>query len=463
MNVLNHNSTCKEAELYYYDFICDKGHQLIPVSITDHIERCHVCQQEVEQLKKILSQTEDQTSSHRNKNRAAVTKWLELHLAYIGKPVTCREVRPFLPGLLDTSVKVRIPTPITVHLEKCQQCREDLEVIREFNLGQDQLWQLGQILTGEVSEELPLEAAKMQQLQRIASRITERPESGVATIYNIGKPAKTSQVSESDGIYAGFPIKVDVVAGEDRTEKERPVSRVDISAFLKGKTRVINSASLIKPAMVAAAIILVVVALFVITPTAKAITIKHIYKAIEKIKNVYIAKFAAGNPEPKQELWVSRELNIYMAKAGNEMVLWDIGNGIRKTKLSDTGTISTLQLTEETLGDIKQKMSGYLGLVPFESMSEIPVDTMWKRVVDEGLEIKTGIEVYDLTWKRNTHDGSLVFYKWRFFVDTETNLPQKTEVYIKLPDNSEYTLWVVIIVENLSISQMQNVLEQATF
>jgi hypothetical protein len=49
-----------------------------------------------------------------------------------------------------------VPTPITVHLDKCQQCSDDLETIRQLKLTHKQLCRLGQLFAEEfgVDEEL---------------------------------------------------------------------------------------------------------------------------------------------------------------------------------------------------------------------------------------------------------------------------------------------------------------------
>ena len=87
MNALNYNSLCQEAQLHYYDFICDETHSSVPDSITDHIEQCQHCRQQIKQLEEVLSQTEDQAISGQDQTRVAITKWLELHLVYIDKHV----------------------------------------------------------------------------------------------------------------------------------------------------------------------------------------------------------------------------------------------------------------------------------------------------------------------------------------------------------------------------------------
>ena len=168
--------------------------------------------------------------------------------------------------------------------------------------------------------------------------------------------------------------------------------------------------------------------------------------------------------EPKQELWVSREFNFYMTKTGSNLVLWDIDNGLRKTKSPDIGTIETNQLTEGRIAGIEKKISGSLGLMPFENMPDIPVNHKWDEVTDNYPHAAAkGLEVYDLTWVIKKHSGLVVFKKWRVFVDAKTNLPHKTEWYQKLTADEEYTLLSVNVVKYLDRSEIQAALKSGGF
>ena len=127
------NSLCKQAELYYYDFLFNESYEPIPEFIINHINKCQHCQQQLNQLKGVLSQAESQVEPEKMQVSSAITEMLKLHFAYIGKPVTCETVRPFLPSLLEPALEVRIPTPITAHLDNCRRCSEDLETIQRLN------------------------------------------------------------------------------------------------------------------------------------------------------------------------------------------------------------------------------------------------------------------------------------------------------------------------------------------
>jgi len=165
-----------------------------------------------------------------------------------------------------------------------------------------------------------------------------------------------------------------------------------------------------------------------------------------------------------QELWVSRTLNIYMSKTRDEGVLWDIPNGIRKIKHLDTSLTDMTQLTDDDISVINKKMSGSLGLLPFNAISEIPPDAQWNRVADHDSEtIAKGTEVYDLTWVEKKHVRFVIFRRWRFFVDSDANLPQKIKRYKRLANDADFTLEAIMTPEYLSISQMQNVIKEFSY
>ena len=561
----NPNLLCKQSELYYYDFLSDESRGLIPESIVNHIEQCQQCREQINKLKAALSQADD-LESEQGQVQSAVTAMLKLHFDYIGKPVTCNIVRPFLPCLLDPALEIRIPTPIITHLHNCQQCSEDLDIIRRLNLNRKQLCRLSQLFAekpagndiscskaqnaissvvsmvfSEVDSEVlkhlcrcpvcrgllykerqkncenlpersqslefPCESvsahdifdyvvpygidpandeyakfrksftshviacptclAKMQHLHETIYYIAERAESDVVTVYHVDESAKAEARSESDDIYAGFPIRVETADCEDEVNIGRSASTIAFGAALKQKISAMKLKPLAKTAVAAAAVILIGVALFLSTQTAGAVTIDQIYKALVKVKNVHISRFD-DKKKPIQEKWVSRSLSIYMTetmtKTGKELVLSDIPNVVRKTKHLETNSVETALLSAEMITKIEKTISGFWGLVPFADLSVIPDDVEWGRVTGDDLKEATeGIRAYDLMWIEEAYDGSVVLRKWRVSVDPETNLPQKTEFYRRLPADTEYILESIEVVEYLEDSEIRTVIKDFGF
>ena len=559
----NPESNCMNAQLYYYDFLSKETRAGIPESALEHIIQCLNCQAEMDKLKVLLAKADERIETEQSRKNSAITALLRLHFAHIGEPLKCNTVKLFLASLADPVLQIQIPTPITVHIDKCQACCDDLLTLRDLHLTHEQLFRLGRLLekkpdddtvscsqaqtailavvfmafretNAEVLRHLcicpdcrkslyeyrenvckdldsrigqgqfPCESvsatdifdyvvpygidpandqyakfreslishlrscrtclAKMQELHQTIYNITERAESEVVTIYHIDESAKAQAISESDELYAGFPIRVETPGRENRVNVEQPGAIIDFTARLKHKVSVLNVKAFLKTGIAAAAVILIGLALLLNAPSAKAVTIEQIYTALENVKNVYIATFDPNKTEPLQERWVSRTLNIYMSKAGKELVLRHIPNRIKKVKDLDTDLVETRPMSTEMVTEIEKTISEIFGLLPFTDISDIPPGAELNILTDDALQVNTeGIEVYDLTWTEKTYDGSEVFFKWRFFVEPKTNLPQRAESYRKLTTDSEYNLKIVMIVEYLSDGKIEAIFKEASF
>lgn len=566
MIVPNFDSLCRQAEPYYY-FLFSESYELIPASILSHFEHCQHCQEQVNQLGYLLSQAKGFIDLEPGQVSGAIAIMMNLHFAHIDKPVTCRIVKPFLPSLLDPALEIRMPTPITAHIDNCRQCSEDLGTIRKLNLGRKQLRRLSQLLSERLGEDnvscskaraaifavvhmafqetteevlkhlctcpncrkalyefrdvmrkeyeeiqhggidqevfpcekvpitdifdyvvpygldpaadqyakfrkpltshmraCPTCLAKMQQLHTTVYRIAERPESDVVTIFHIDESAKAKAATESKDAYAGFPISVQITSREERVKAEQSASTVSFTAVLRQKMSAVNIERFAKTGVAAAAAILIAIALLLNIQPTKAVTIDKIYKAIEKANNVYIASFIPDKKEPIQELWVSRTLNIYMSRTGKELVLWDLANKAGKTKHLDADLVETTPLSNELIAEVEKMITGSLGLMPFDEVSNIPEDAEWSRVAeDEGETIDKSIEVYDLKWVEKRYGGSAMVKKWRVYANAKTNHPQRVKWHEKLSPDGEYILERITLVEYLSDSKIQAVIKDASF
>jgi len=154
------NSKCEQARGFYYDYLCGTAHESAPPEIFAHLRQCSFCKTEINRLKAELKETGNAVADSVKESASISITNLKLHFAYIGALVNCKTVRPFLPGLADAVLEVGVPTPITVHLDKCQQCSDDLEKIRQMKLGHRQLCRLAQLFAEEATfeEELCTEA-----------------------------------------------------------------------------------------------------------------------------------------------------------------------------------------------------------------------------------------------------------------------------------------------------------------
>jgi hypothetical protein len=543
------------ARLYYYDFLNEESRGGIPKSALEHMTECPGCRAEISRLKAVLVDTDKTTESEQSRRDSAISNLLGLHFAYIGEPVKCNTVKPFLASLADPVLQIRISTPITMHVDECRVCCDDLLNLRDLHLTHKQLCRLGQLLAGEPTEdavscsqaqaaigtvvsmvfretnaeilkhlytcpdcreqlylrreavhtkllhdgmsqnEFPCEKvlatdiydyclpygidpaddqyidfreslashlrgcptclAGMQELHRTIYSIAGRAESDVVTTYDIDEPAEAQSLGESGELYAGLPTSAETAACEDRVDVEEPAATVDFTAGLKHKVSAWNVKPLLKMGLAAAAVILIGLALLLNAPAAKAVPIEQICRAMGNIKSVYVATFGRDGTGRTQERWASGTLNIYMSKTGEELVLFDIPNKVKRVRHLDAGLVETAPLSDEMIADIEKTISRTLGLLQLERISDLPENGQWSRPDGDALRAitnDTDVDVYDLTWQK--YGGSVTF-RWRLLVQPKTSLPQRTEFYQKLSGDSEYTLMSAMDVEYLTDSEIQ--------
>jgi len=562
--MISHNPdiNCTDARLYYCDFLSRETRKSIPPGTFQHIKECRNCQMEMDRLKDLLVKADEKFETEQSRKDSAISTLLKLHFNYLGEPVKCDTVKPFLTSLADPALRIRIPTPITLHLNKCKACRDDLQKLLDLYLPHKYLCRLGQLLADEPGEDnvscskaqaaipavvsmafhetnaetlkhlcicpscrnslylhresvrkelmlkgtpqdgfpcesvsaadiydyclpygidpaddeynkfresltshvrrCPICLAKIQELHSTISNISERAESGVITVYNIDESTKTKANSESEA-YAGIPVGTETANNKDYTHAQKP-KIYDVAARLKNdKARALNVKQLLKVGLAVAAVIVIGFALlFNSSPAAGAVTIEQICRAIENAKNVYIASFTTSKTEPTQEIWVSRTFNTYMTKTAEESVLLDLENKVGRVKNYTTGSVKSSPLSTETITATETLIAGFIGLVPFANVSEIPKDAEWNRAENDLEGDTETIEIYELTWFDKSEAGSPVFNKWLFFVDSKTNLPQRIKLYSKLSGDTEYTS-SVMEVKYLSDSEMSVIINKASF
>jgi hypothetical protein len=141
------------SRLYYYDFLSEETRGGIPESALEHMTQCLNCQDEIDRLKALFERVDERIASEQSRKDSAISTLLRLHFAYVGEPVRCSTVKPFLASLADPVLQIRIPTPITMHLDECRACRDDLLELRNLHLTHKQLCRLGRLLGDEPTED----------------------------------------------------------------------------------------------------------------------------------------------------------------------------------------------------------------------------------------------------------------------------------------------------------------------
>ena len=457
MKTGNLNSSCRDAELYYYEMLSGEGAGSVPAGVEDHIRRCSRCQEEMERLEGVLSEDGSRLKPGVAGASTNIVGLLKLHLAYIGKRVSCEIVRPFLASLCIPELEIRIPTPITAHLHRCRRCSEDLERIRGLNLDVKGLRHLCEVFAGVRSGE---KISKGDELEDVVREIVGREEPEIVTIYHMEEPAKTEGESKGDEVYGSYQIRVEVVEPEEAAEGA--ASWINFGEAVRQRISRVSWRPYVRAAAVIAAVALMA-AIMLNTPAAKALTIGEIYDAVAKMKNVYIAKFVPGEAEPLVERWISRTLGISMTKTGGESVLLDIRRGLKKTAEAGSSIIETSALGSDDIAAMEAKIRGSLGLMPFYDMGEVPEGAEWMRVSGEELEFAAGAEVYDLKWTVKLRNESVVLRKCRFFVGGGTRIPERVEVYTQLPLEEGYGLETVLTVKHLSDGEMEEAVKASSF
>ena len=125
--------------------------------------------------------------------------------------------------------------------------------------------------------------------------ISERGDSGITTCFTFREQGQQSVQTESNE-YANWPIEVQVLSPEklESTKAAR-------SSAPRQRTLLLNLKRQIKPALAAAAVILIGVAFFFGTSAARAVDLDRIYKAVKIAPNIRITRFKAGETEPERE------------------------------------------------------------------------------------------------------------------------------------------------------------------
>jgi len=539
------NSACSQALPHYYDYICGEAKELTPGEVLEHINRCGHCQDEINRLKDELAKKNNYGEHEHIETDSVIVSSLKLHFAYINQHVSCHTVRPFLPALTIRDLEIRVPTPITAHIDNCPACSNDLETIKSLGLTHTQLRLLTQLFSGELHtgsascseakktissvasmnykgissgilrhlsvcpdcrellykaretmyraslnnppsskfycekvgpieiidyvvpcsidpedeeyaefrkslvshlRDCPVCLEKIQDLHNTVYDIVSRNESGIMTCFHVAESDRDVSQPDPNALYDDWPVEVEIIP---------PRPKLKVSTLILKR--------LIKP-LSAAAVIILVLSLFFTTTSAQAIDLSRIYQALQKIPNIYITMFTPSQKEPVNEIWVSRTSNIYMSKAENQLFLWDLGKGIRKTRLQSTGAVEETKVEGDNLVRLKNHVDSSLGLLPFMNISEAPKNARWQQVTnaEAGNEFP-GTVVYELIWTDKSYRVSHQYKKWRAYINPDTNLLKIAEWYGKATEDDKYILESFAVVAYPNEDKIKAVIREIFF
>jgi len=139
------SEACSRAEAYYHDLLESGECSAVPQDVVAHVQHCSHCQYRLQRLREALLDLEREGDALQSQADRDLVGELEAQFDFLDRPLTCRQVKPFLPNLLAAETQIRIPTPVTVHVDQCPECAKDLESLRALNLSSAQLARLGRL------------------------------------------------------------------------------------------------------------------------------------------------------------------------------------------------------------------------------------------------------------------------------------------------------------------------------
>ena len=149
----NVRATCEEARLHYYRCLEDPAMVDVPQEIRDHVKDCAHCREEIRRLDHILNR-DDAAEKKADRHASMINSLLGLHFQYVDSVVTCSSAKLFFASLADPEIELRVPTPITVHIDQCPQCAEDLRTLKKLGLSNAQLRRLHQIYSDLLTKDM---------------------------------------------------------------------------------------------------------------------------------------------------------------------------------------------------------------------------------------------------------------------------------------------------------------------
>ena len=73
------------------------------------------------------------------------------------------------------------------------------------------------------------------------------------------------------------------------------------------------------------------------------------------------------------------------------------------------------------------------------------------------------VEVYDLTWLDKSDKDNIMYRRWRYFIESKTNLPRRIEKYSKADANENYTLEETLVIGYPTDDEIRQVIEDEGF
>lgn len=143
---------CQITEEYFSNLLRNGTNGSIPNDIKKHVLECPECSKTFIQYGAVFSLPLSQERAFYIKN---MTSLLVRHFSLLNEKVYCCQVKEFLPIVADARLEMRIPTPVTVHIENCPQCLNDLGLLLRLKLKPKQLSKLAEFYAHPTFDRLP--------------------------------------------------------------------------------------------------------------------------------------------------------------------------------------------------------------------------------------------------------------------------------------------------------------------
>lgn len=174
--------------------------------------------------------------------------------------------------------------------------------------------------------------------------------------------------------------------------------------------------------------------------------------------NVCITSILADAAESRQKEWVSRSLNLSMFETSKAYALWDMSNRTICVRTLEDGNVKVREMSDEVFARGQRQMTHALGLVPFDEIDDLPEGATWEKTTDPNAATQVcGTQAYDLVWTTPipTLPPTRQTERWRFFIDPQTHLPTRVEMYSQAPTELRPTLYKTLVVSYPTDQEVQ--------
>jgi len=423
----------------------------VATPITKHVEECSACREDLLYLR-------DLQLSH--------AQLCRLGQLLARKPsadeISCSQARPAIDSAASIAFQETNAEQLR-HLCACPECREQLyqrrEDICKRNKAVESELPCESISTCDIfdfcvpygidpadknfieSQErlashlrnCPTCLARMQEIHENIYHIVERPNSWGATRFSL------SERSE--------PASAGITPATAALKLKRRLSAPHLKRYAR--------------LAAAAAAVIIIYVLLPGTPPAQALG-PEFATAIKTVDNVHIAIHDPGKESLRQKKWISRSLGVEMLKTGDTYTLSSIPERVRMTAGIQNDKIRKVDLTEDEIAELRRTINGSLDIMPFEDMSSLPVGSEMKKLPNETLDTDgERVEKYELTFRTDLDFNRARFSRWLFFVNAETSLPYKVEVYSRSRAEEGYEMLTQLSIEYPDESEVKAVIESA--